>query len=126
MIGDGNFYLNYIHIDDAADAIIYGLKHFEALKGKTVNVTDYKPVLYADVLKSLYQVTGKKKPFYLPMFLARLLLGKNNFSFITNSHRIKKDACFEDWQPRPTDYITNMFQILKKKNCRVIKHDINS
>lgn len=116
MIGDGNFYLNYIHIDDAADAVIYSLKHFESLKGRTVNVTDYKPLLYADILKSLYQVTGKKKPFYLPMLFAKLLLGKNNFSFLTGSHRIKRDTFFEDWQPRQTDFITNMFQILRKKN----------
>lgn len=115
MLGKGNFYLNWIHLDDAADAIVFGLNNFETLKGKIVNATDYNPILYSDMLNGLSAITTKKKAFYLPMFLAKWILGKSSFAFLTNSYRVKRDPVLKGWQPKHTDFITSITEIVKQK-----------
>jgi len=114
MIGNGKFYVNYIHLDDAADAIVFSLNNFKAVKGNIVNATDYNPVLYSDMIESLYPVAGNKKPFHLSMFLAKWLLGKTSFSFLTNSYRIKHDPLLTGWKPKHTDFINSMSEIIKQ------------
>jgi len=116
MLGCGHYYINWIHLDDAARAICYGLHHLDTLSGKTVNVTDGHPILYADMLNYLSDLLRHKKPFYLTKWIARLLLGKNNFAVLTNSYRVKPEPLLENWEPVYSDFITGITQILKSKS----------
>jgi hypothetical protein len=53
-----------------------------------------------------------KRPFYLPAWLSKLILGKNTFAYLTNSYRLKPDPLLKDWEPVYTDFIKsvkNMF-----------------
>lgn len=114
MIGKGNFYSNYIHIDDAAAAIVFALKNFNYLSGKIVNATDYNPILYSEMVSMLYAVSGNKKPFYLPMFLAKWLVGSTSFAFLTNSYKIAGDPLLKDWKPAHTSFIASMSEIIRQ------------
>ena len=114
MLGKGDFYLNWVHLEDAASAIVFGLKNLLKLKGKTVNVTDNHPVLFSKAIGHIAAITNNKKPFHLPAFIAKLVLGKNNFAFLTNSYRVKKEPYLEGWQPEHHDFITGITEILKQ------------
>lgn len=115
MLGDGNYYMNWIHLDDAASAIAFGLNNLDTLKGKIVNVTDSHPILYADMLNYLSNRLRHKKPFYLPGWIARLLLGKNKFAVLTNSYRVEPEPLLKNWEPKYPDFITGITEILAQK-----------
>ncbi|HEY4197838.1 MAG TPA: NAD(P)-dependent oxidoreductase [Mucilaginibacter sp.] len=121
MLGDGNYYMNWIHLDDAASAIVFGLNNLHALKGKIVNVTDQHPILYADMLNYLSKLLRHKKPFYLPAWLARLFLGKNKFAVLTNSYRVGPEPLLKDWEPEHHDFITGITEIINQKRGKGTK-----
>ncbi len=100
LIGKGNYYWNLIHSDDAASAIAYSLNNFERLKGNAINFTDFSPIFFSDVIKTLAEKTKSKKPFSIPLIIARSILGRDVFDFLTMSHRILKNELIRDWQPR--------------------------
>jgi len=114
MIGRGDFYTNWIHLEDAASAIVFSIQHWEAFKGKIINVSDGQSLLYAEMLNELSAHLRHKRPFYLPTWLAKLVLGKNSFAYLTNSYRLKADPLLKDWQPAYPDFISsvkNMAQV---------------
>lgn len=114
ILGSGNFYMNWIHVKDAADSIVYALNNIEKLKGSTINVTDHHPLLYIDMIKHISFATTKKKPYTLPYFFAKLVLGKNNFAFLTNSYRVKEEPLLAGWQPQHKDFITGITHIINE------------
>ncbi len=118
MIGDGNFYMNWIHLEDAAGAIAFGLKNLDTLKGKILNVTDGHPILYADMLNYLSTTIRHKRPFHLPKWIARLILGKNNNAVLTNSFRIEPEPLLGHWQPKHKDFISGITEIINWQKGR--------
>lgn len=116
MLGKGDFYANFIHLDDAADSVVFGLENFQKLKGSALNISDFNPILFSDFLNKLSAITGGKKAFILPLFLAKLILGKNAFAFLTNSYRIKHDPLLKGWNPKHPDVILGMKEIINKMN----------
>ena len=112
MIGKGNFYLNFIHVEDAANAIVYGINSFNKLKGEIVNVTDYNPVLYSEIIKYLYPIITNKKPLFLPRFLARIFIGKTSFAFLTNSYKVKQEKLLSGWRPKHSSFISTVSKMI--------------
>lgn len=116
MLGKGDFYLNWIHLDDAASAVVFGLHNQARLKGRILNATDGHPVLFSEAIGHIAALTTRKKPFRLPAFLAKLVLGKNNFAFLTNSYRAKEEPLLAGWRPAFPDFITGITEIVKQKS----------
>jgi nucleoside-diphosphate-sugar epimerase len=114
MLGKGDFYWNMVHIDDAADSIVFGLDNFQKLKGRAFDLSDFNPLLFSDLLNKLAEITGGKKAFSYPLFVAKMILGKNAFAFLTNSYRLKKDPLLKDWQPKHFDFVVGIGEIVKR------------
>ena len=117
VIGKGNYYWNLIHADDAASAIVYSLNHFDRLKGNTINFTDFSPIFFREVMRILTEKTNSRKPFSLPLPVAKLLLGKAAFDYLTMSHRILKSELIADWYPHFKNFeegITSVIDDLNK------------
>lgn len=108
MIGKGDFFWNTIHVDDAADAIVYCYKNFDHLKNHTLNFTDFNPLPYSKILSELSNYLGSKKPFGIPKWVAAMILKKDIYQFITASHKIEQDQLISDWQPEHPDFISGM------------------
>ena len=115
IIGKGDFYWNLISVDDAADAVVYSYQNFQRLKDKTINFTDFAPILYKDFANGMAALTGSKKPFSIPLFLANLFMGKEVIGFITNSYRIQQDDIISDWKPKYKNCLDGMESILQNK-----------
>lgn len=119
IIGKGDFYWNLISVDDAANAVVYSLENFQRLKNKTINFSDFSPIQFKDFANGIATLTGSKKPFSIPFFLAKLLMGKNIIGFITNSYRVQQDDIISDWKPKYRNYLEGMKSILQNKKKMV-------
>ncbi len=119
IIGKGDFYWNLISVDDAADAVVYSLENFRRLKNKTLNFSDFSPIRYKDFVNGVVALTGSKKAFSIPLFLAKLLMGKEVIGFITNSYRIQQDDITSDWKPKYKNCLEGMKSILQNEKEKV-------
>ena len=112
LIGRGDFYWNFIHADDAACSIVFFLEHFESMKGKTLNVTDFQPIESRELLAKVRMLTHGKKPMKLPHWLVKLVLGKDVYGFLTNSYRIAKDSELNGFELRRKSYLSEIESIV--------------
>jgi len=73
VVGEGNATFSFIHIDDAAAAVVAALDH-----GATgvYNVTDDEPSPMREWLPAFAELLGAKPPRRLPAWLVRLAVGK--------------------------------------------------
>jgi nucleoside-diphosphate-sugar epimerase len=73
LIGDGDGMMSFIHLDDAAAATVLAL---DAEGPAIYNVTDDDPAPMRDWLPVLARTLGAKPPYRVPVWVARLLMGK--------------------------------------------------
>lgn len=105
IIGTGEYYWNFLHVDDAASAIIYAMNNAQQLRNKTLNVADYNPILFKDFAIALSNYFMAKAPRRIPFWLARLLLGNDVYKFITNSYQLRKSSTLAGWTLKNTNII---------------------
>ena len=113
LIGDGNFYWNFIHVDDAANSIVFSLENYQRLKGHTLNITDFQPILCKNLLDQMRVILSEKKPMKLPHWLVKLALGKDVYGFLTNSYRIKQSPELEGFSVQKENFISEMSKTIK-------------
>lgn len=114
VIGKGDFIWNNIHVDDAADAVIYSYQNFEKLKNKTLNISDFSPMEFGKMVHGVAELTGSKKPFSVPRWMAKILIKPAIFGFLTSSFRVSKDPALNDWAPANLDFLSGIKKILGK------------
>lgn len=73
VVGEGNATFSFIHIDDAATAVIAALDH--GAPG-VYNVVDDEPSPLREWLPAFAEMIGAKPPRRLPAWLVRLVVGK--------------------------------------------------
>jgi 2-alkyl-3-oxoalkanoate reductase len=116
IIGKGENYLNFIHLDDAASTIVHVFENFEQYQNRTVNVTDFHPIRSDKFLNGLADLLKVKRPFHLPVFLARFLFNKSIFKYVTHSYRIRKSECLHGWEPAHENVLKGLEGIIHSKN----------
>lgn len=97
LIGKGDFLMNQIHADDAANAMIHVMKNFFQYKNTILNISDYQPRTYHELLSWCVAKTGSKPPHRIPAWLAKMVLG-DIFSYITASFTILPNERLS-WKP---------------------------
>ncbi|MEM3670841.1 MAG: NAD-dependent epimerase/dehydratase family protein [Thermoprotei archaeon] len=71
--GNGSSILSFVHVKDAASALVYLVD--KASAGETYNVVDDEPVSIHSFLSTASQVFGSPKPQFVPMSLGRVTFG---------------------------------------------------
>lgn len=104
IIGDGGFYMNIIHVDDAASAMVYAFENFDLFKNKTTNVSDFHPITYSNLVRTIQKVVDGKDPFKLPTWIAKILLGRDRYEYITASYKIEKEKEWNNWNVKHADF----------------------
>jgi 2-alkyl-3-oxoalkanoate reductase len=99
IVGAGTGVWSLVHIEDAARATVQALDHGAA---GVYNVVDDEPAPVADWLPALASAIGAKRPWRLPVWLARLAVGEHGVSLITqvrgsSNAKAKREL---GWQPR--------------------------
>jgi nucleoside-diphosphate-sugar epimerase len=73
VVGDGGGVSSWIHLDDAAAATVLALEHG---RPGLYNITDDEPAPMRDWLPALAAALGARPPRHVPVWLARLIMGK--------------------------------------------------
>lgn len=114
VIGKGNYFWNYIHVDDAARAVVYALQRFKTLKNRTVNFTDFEPVRAKKALDESARLTNSKSPYQIPVFLSRMILSNDLYKAITASYKVVQDDIIQDWKPVYKNFSVGMEKIIEQ------------
>lgn len=114
VIGNGAYYWNLIHVDDAASAVIRAVEQRREEEEIVLNINDDEPVGLGELLRFVAGELGVKRPGRVPSWLARLLMGKDVFRFLTESSRISNRRAKEilGWNPRFPDFRSGFREIL--------------
>jgi nucleoside-diphosphate-sugar epimerase len=103
IIGRGDAVWCLLHADDAAGAFVAAA---ESGNGGLWHVVDDEPVTAADFLNALAARLGAAPPRHVPVWLARLLAGRDIIEFFTHSTRTTSARFKRDfgWQPKYPTY----------------------
>jgi len=74
IIGNGEGYMSFVHLEDAAAATVLALEHGEA---GIYNIVDDDPAPLREWLPALAEALGAKPPRHMPVWLARLIAGES-------------------------------------------------
>jgi nucleoside-diphosphate-sugar epimerase len=111
IIGKGDAVWSWLHLDDAADAFVTAA---EAGQAGLWHVTDNEPVTARDSLRGFAERLGARPPRTVPVWLARLLAGRDAVEFLTETTRAT-NARFRrdfDWSPKYPTYREGYDQIV--------------
>jgi 2-alkyl-3-oxoalkanoate reductase len=81
LIGDGNGWWSFLHIDDAVAATTIAIERGKA--GNIYNIVDDEPAPVREWLPALAVVLGAKSPLWVPAWIARILAGEHLVSMMT-------------------------------------------
>lgn len=99
LIGKGDFFWNMIHVDDAATAVVHTLFNRKKFENKILNVSDFHPLSFHEIITSLAIATHSDMPRRIPHFLARVILGQDAYQVMTASFRIAGRETMQGWAP---------------------------
>lgn len=99
VIGRGEGVFSFIHVDDAADATVAAV---ERGAPGVYDVVDDAPAPMRDWLPAFAEAVGAKKPLRVPVWLARLVAGKQAVGFLTRMEGASNAKARAElgWQPR--------------------------
>jgi nucleoside-diphosphate-sugar epimerase len=83
VIGDGNGWWSFVHIEDAAAATALAVEHGAA--GEIYNIVDDEPAPVREWLPALAVMLGAKPPRHVPAWLARLVAGEHMVVLMTQA-----------------------------------------
>ena len=98
IVGKGTGVFSFIHVDDAADATVAAV---ERGAPGVYNVTDDEPASMSEWLPVLAEAAGAKRPLRVPVWLAKLVAGKEvgNFALELRGASNEKAKRELGWQP---------------------------
>jgi nucleoside-diphosphate-sugar epimerase len=112
ILGKKDIFWNMIHIDDAAAAIAYVLGNKEDLQNKVLNISDFNPISFKNILSAIASASGSKKPFTIPRWLGKLVLGKDLYGVMTSSYKIVKENSMNGWKPNYPHFMEGVKSII--------------
>ena len=112
LIDGGGQIKNFIHADDAADAMVHAFLNFDHHQNRILNVSDFKPIKFRDILHLIASKTGSPTPRSIPTWLARIILGKDMYQYLSSSFQIAAEPQLINWQPKHNfgEFIAEMLE----------------
>ena len=104
VVGDGSYFVNLVHVEDAAAAYRLALERPAA--GETFLVVDDEPVTMRTLADFLAQQMGRRRPGSAPAFLAKVVAGRDAIEILRDSVRLRnaKARSRLGWMPRYRSY----------------------
>lgn len=112
LVGAGEAISANLHADDAAGAFVAAA---EAGRRGLWHVTDDEPMTIRDMLFELARRLGTRRPRRIPLWLARMFVGKSATEFFTRSTRTSNRLFREEigWSPRFSSFRVGLDEVLK-------------
>ena len=111
LVGAARGVWSFVHIDDAAAATVAALEHG---RPGIYNIVDDDPAPVAEWLPYLAEVAGAKRPWQLPLWLARLLAGEHMVVLMDEARGASNEKARRElgWQPAHPSWRTGFREVL--------------
>jgi nucleoside-diphosphate-sugar epimerase len=112
IVGKGTGVFSFIHVDDAADATLAAIER----GGPGVyNVTDDEPAPMSEWVPVLADAAGAKRPLRVPVWLAKLVGGKQAATFASELRGASNEKAKRElsWQPAHPSWRTGFAESLR-------------
>lgn len=118
LIGDGNGWWSFLHIDDAAGATALAIERGRARH--IYNIVDDDPAPVREWLPALARSLGAKPPFHLPAWIARMVVGDHLVMMMTQQRagsnaKARHDL---DWSPMHASWRKGIAEIVGHRHHR--------
>lgn len=115
ILGEGDYYWNFVHVEDAASALLMAVENQDRISGRQImNVVDDHPVLCRDFLDFLAGLLHVHPPTRIPLFVARLALGTELVESVTASVKCRNNQLRTlGWKPGYPSYREGLPAILQ-------------
>ena len=112
IVGKGTGVFSFIHVDDAADATVAAIKR--GAPG-IYNVTDDEPAPMSEWVPVLAEAAGAKRPLRVPVWLAKLVAGKQVGDFALELRGASNEKAKRElgWQPAHPTWRTGFAESLR-------------
>lgn len=99
IIGDGNGWWSFLHIDDAAQATALAIER--GRPGQIYNIVDDEPAPVREWLPALARSLGAKPPFHVPAWIGRIVAGEHLVAMMTQQRAGSNAKAKRElgWQP---------------------------
>jgi 2-alkyl-3-oxoalkanoate reductase len=99
IVGDGAGVFSFVHVEDAASATVAALERGDP---GIYNVVDDEPAPAREWMPAFAEAVGGKPPRRVPVWLARLVAGKQNTMMATTMRGASNEKAKRElgWQPR--------------------------
>ncbi|MFP3852739.1 MAG: NAD-dependent epimerase/dehydratase family protein [Anaerolineales bacterium] len=116
IIGEGDTCWNMIHADDAAKAVLCAIERKDEAIGKPLDIADDEPVQVKVLLRDLAHRMDGPNPRFIPLWLARWLLGSHVVDYLMSSVRCRNQPAKDtlDWRPAHATYREGFDTILER------------
>jgi nucleoside-diphosphate-sugar epimerase len=114
IVGKGDAVRNLIHLDDAAAAVVQAVERYEGNTGRVFNIVDDKPVTMRELFETIAGMTASPAPRSVPVWLARIVAGKDALDFLAISVKVSNKAAKAglQWSPRYPNVRAGLHQVL--------------
>jgi 2-alkyl-3-oxoalkanoate reductase len=111
IVGDGKAYWSILHADDAASAYLAAI---ERRPEGIFHIVDDQPARVGEFFTWFAGRLGAKRPFHVPVWLAKLAAGSYAAEFATTSMITTADRfkAATGWTPRYPDYRAGLDQVV--------------
>jgi nucleoside-diphosphate-sugar epimerase len=112
VVGRGTGVFSFIHVDDAADATVAAI---ERGAPGVYNVTDDEPAAMSEWVPALAAAAEAKRPFRVPVWLARLVGGRQAADFASELRGASNEKAKRElgWQPVHPSWRTGFAESLR-------------
>jgi nucleoside-diphosphate-sugar epimerase len=112
VVGKGTGVFSFIHVDDAADATVAAA---ERGAPGVYNITDDEPAAMSEWVPALADAAGAKRPLRVPVWLAKLVGGKQAATFASELRGASNEKAKRElgWQPAHPSWRTGFAESLR-------------
>lgn len=116
LIGNGNGWWSFIHVEDAAEATALAVEKGQA---GTYNVVDDDPAPVREWLPALARMLGAKSPLHVPAWLARIVAGEHLVVMMTQSRAGSNAKAKRElgWQPAHPSWWQGFAEISQQREA---------
>jgi nucleoside-diphosphate-sugar epimerase len=119
VIGSGEGWWSFVHIEDAADATTLAVEH--GRPGAIYNIVDDEAAQVRDWLPFLARLIGAKPPRYVPAWLGRIVAGQHLVAMMTevragSNAKAKREL---RWQPKHPSWRAGFEEVARERSLSV-------
>jgi nucleoside-diphosphate-sugar epimerase len=112
--GNGEYYKNFVHIDDAVNAVIAIVK--KNAVNQSYIITDSEPVLFKDFVYFAADKMEVKRPGTVPLILAKVALGSDLIKMLTKSMKASNEKIRRIYDFQYPSYKNGLAEVIEQSS----------